>query len=810
MEIGDGGTLLAQTLARVSPLGPVRLVVGLPHEPLARAEGGCEMRLIVEPAPRDTAAAIAVGVLDVLAEAADAVVVVCPADHFIPSDEAFRAAVKEAARAAAQADDICLLGLKPRQASDAYGYICPTGQGLSPIAGFVEKPDAVHAARLMDQGALWNIGVFVATAGRLTRALADHAPAVLAAARAGISAADRSALSVRLGPGFAEAPAVAFDRAVMERCGGGLVLPVEFDWRDLGAWDAVAEVEALAARHRLIDSPGAYVRAPENVTVATLGLPGVAVVVEGDQVLACRLEDAQSVRRIAEEMQRRAETPASLEGPPLTELAPNDWTRETRPFVQPGGFRDYDARWRLGEEINLLGVQAVGLGLATLLAERGRSRRIIIGHDFRSYSQAVKQALSLGLIAGGMEVLDIGLCLTPSAYFARGHLGCENLAMVTASHNENGWTGIKMGDRAPFTFESADMAALRAIVLEGRGRPRSGGAVRRVEGLREAYLQSVVGARHLSRPIRVVVGCGNGTAGVFAPEALKRLGADVISLNADLDAAFPHHNPNPEDRTMLMAVGEAVRAAGADIGLAFDGDGDRCGVVDEAGIAVLSDRVGLILARDMAARTPGAVFVVDVKCTGLFRTDPVLVRNGARVVTAPTGHSHIKRALHEVGALAAFEKSGHIYFGPPIGRGYDDALAAAVEVLSLLDLRRAPLSLLAAEPGQAWTSLTLSPRCADGAKHGVVARARDAYAALAASGASILGRGIRGVETTDGVRVELDDGSWFLMRASSNKPELTVVVESLRSEDDMRDLFRLEARPRLATEPEVGEYNQEI
>ena len=171
----------------------------------------------------------------------------------------------------------------------------------------------------------------------------------------------------------------------------------------------------------------------------------------------------------------------------------------------------------------------------------------------------------------------------------------------------------------------------------------------------------------LSRPIKVIAACGNGTAGIVAPEALRRIGADVIPMDTELDYTFPKYNPNPEDMEMLHAMGDAVRAKGADICLGFDGDGDRCGVVDDKGHEIFADKIGVLVARDLSSRKPNAKFVVDVKSTGLFETDPVLKENGVQVDYWKTGHSYIKRRTAELGALAGFEKSGHYFFNPPIG-----------------------------------------------------------------------------------------------------------------------------------------------
>jgi len=328
----------------------------------------------------------------------------------------------------------------------------------------------------------------------------------------------------------------------------------------------------------------------------------------------------------------------------------------------------------------------------------------------------------------------------------------------------------------------------------------------------ERYIADVSARVQVNRPLKVVCACGNGTAGAFAPEALRRMGVAVVyEMDCELDWSFPRYNPNPEDHGMLKAMGQAVRDFGADLALGFDGDGDRCGVVDDTGEEIFADKIGLMLARDLSGLHPDARFIVDVKSTGLFATDPVLAANGAQTLYWKTGHSYIKRKTAEIGALAGFEKSGHFFFNAPLGRGYDCGLTAAAAILGMLD--RNPdksLSQLKDALPQAWTSLTMSPHCADEAKYGVVEGVVAEYEALARDGGTILGRAITGVITVNGVRVALEDGSWVLVRASSNKPEIVVVVESTRSEDDMRALFREEVKPRLSRRPEIGAYNQEI
>jgi phosphomannomutase/phosphoglucomutase len=495
---------------------------------------------------------------------------------------------------------------------------------------------------------------------------------------------------------------------------------------------------------------------------------------------------------------------------PRADLVQNTLAYEITPLIKPTGFREYDARWILGQEINYLGVQALGVGLGTYIHEIGVDPRVVVGHDFRSYSINVKQALTLGLIAAGCEVLDIGLALSPMAYFAQFDLDAACVAMVTASHNENGWTGVKMGAKRPLTFGPEEMGRLKEIVLGGQGLERAGGKLTQVEGLMARYIADVSSRTHLTRPLKVIAACGNGTAGAFAPEALRRMGAEVVPMDCDLDFTFPKYNPNPEDLEMLHSMADAVRREGADLAFGFDGDGDRCGIVDDEGEEIFADKIGLMLARDLSAVHADAKFVVDVKSTGLYATDEVLKANGAGTLYWKTGHSYIKRKTAEIGALAGFEKSGHFFFAEPLGYGYDDGLVAAAMVLAMLERNPGKkLSDLKKALPVAFTSLTMSPHCADETKYKVVEQVTADYQALADAGGEILGRRIVEVITVNGVRVALEDGSWVLVRASSNKPELVTVVESTSSADDMRALFRDEVKPRLARY-EVTAYNQEI
>src|SRR5690349_11681154 len=216
---------------------------------------------------------------------------------------------------------------------------------------------------------------------------------------------------------------------------------------------------------------------------------------------------------------------------PVAELKPNTYAFESSPMVKSTGFREYDARWLFGKEINLMGIEALGLGLGTLLHQMGVKPEIVTGHDFRSYSSSIKHALVLGLMAAGVKVHDIGLALSPMAYFAQFDLDVAAVAMVTASHNDNGWTGVKMGANRPLTFGPDEMTRLKEIVLNADFKNKAGGAYQFHENYPARYIADLTNRPKLTRKLKAVVACGNGTAGAFAPEVMEKIGCEVIPLD---------------------------------------------------------------------------------------------------------------------------------------------------------------------------------------------------------------------------------------------------------------------------------------
>ncbi|MEE9428986.1 MAG: phosphomannomutase/phosphoglucomutase [Paracoccaceae bacterium] len=495
---------------------------------------------------------------------------------------------------------------------------------------------------------------------------------------------------------------------------------------------------------------------------------------------------------------------------PQNNVSQNTWEFLRDAMITPTGFREYDARWKYPDDINLPGITALGMGLGTQMRNRGIEPVIAVGNDYRDYSLSIKNALMLGLMQAGIHVKDIGPALSPMAYFSQFHLDAPAVAMVTASHNPNGWTGVKMGFERPLTHGPDEMNELRDIVLGGHGKPHAGGSYEFVEGVMDAYLDDLVGDFKMTRKLKVVCATGNGTASAFAPKIFERIGVEVVPLHTGLDYTFPHYNPNPEAMEMLHDMSDAVRASGADLALGFDGDGDRCGVVDDTGEEIFADKVGVIMARDFARLYPDSTFVADVKSTGLFASDPELKKHGAKADYWKTGHSHMKRRVKEIGALAGFEKSGHYFLAEPIGRGYDCGMRVAVEMCKLLD-RNADKSMsdLRRALPVTHSSPTMSPFCPDTEKYDVLARIVQRLQDHFASGGKLAGRTIDQIVAVNGARVILDNGAWGLVRASSNTPNLVVVCESPESDDELRQIFK-EIDGFIRTESSVGEYDQQL
>ena len=476
--------------------------------------------------------------------------------------------------------------------------------------------------------------------------------------------------------------------------------------------------------------------------------------------------------------------------------------------LNPLGFREYDARWLYPKDINLEGIKNVGLGLGSQIVSRtNKSPRIVVGHDYRSYSEEIKKKLIEGLIFSGCNVEDIGLALSPTVYFAQFNLNTDAVAMVTASHNENGWTGIKMGIEKGLTHSPKEMSELKKIVMEKKF-IKGNGTYKEIKGFKEIYINNLIKSK-IKKKLKVVVACGNGTAGIFAPRVLKGIGCEVVELDCNLDYNFPKYNPNPEDLKMIHAISKSVKENSADVGFGFDGDGDRVGVIDNNGNEIFSDKVGLLIARNLAPNHKKQKFIVDVKSTGLFASDEILLENGCKTIYWKTGHSHIKRKVREIGALAGFEKSGHFFFNQPLGYGYDDGINSAIQICHLLDYQDKKMSEIINELPKTYQTPTMAPYCKDEEKYKVVESLIKKIEELKNSSKKIDNQKISSLLTINGIRFSLEDGSWGLIRASSNKPSLVVVTESTTSDDRKKKIFKF-IDNLLKNTGKVGKYDQKI
>ena len=478
--------------------------------------------------------------------------------------------------------------------------------------------------------------------------------------------------------------------------------------------------------------------------------------------------------------------------------------------INPNGFREYDARWIYEKEIDISGITALGKGLGTQVIKHTKKNnpRIIVGHDYRSYSEKIKKALTEGLMSTGCNVEDIGLSLSPMVYFAQFNLNSDGIAMVTASHNENGWTGVKMGIKKGLTHAPEEMTELKNITLNSKFKSGKGN-LKKIDNFKKIYMQDLIKTNKINKKIKAVVACGNGTAGVFAPDILRGIGCDVVELDCKLDWSFPRYNPNPEDLEMLNAISKIVKENNADIGFGFDGDGDRCGVIDEQGNEIFSDKVGLLIARNLAPKHKNSKFIVDVKSTGLYSKDKVLADNKCKTIYWKTGHSHIKRKVNTEKALAGFEKSGHFFFNQPLGYGYDDGINSAIQVCHLLNNQSKKMSELMKELPNTFQTPTMAPFCKDEEKYKVVNEIVKKIQKLQKNNFNIAGQKIIEVLTINGVRFSLEDGSWGLVRASSNKPSLVVVTESPSSDELKKKIFEF-IDSLLQKTGKIGEYDQKI
>ena len=436
----------------------------------------------------------------------------------------------------------------------------------------------------------------------------------------------------------------------------------------------------------------------------------------------------------------------------------------------PEIFKAYDIRGIVGRTLTRDAVYAIGRAIGSEARER-KVKAVVVGRDGRLSGPELSRALMEGICASGVDVADIGMVPTPLAYFAAHHLKTGSAVMVTGSHNPPDYNGFKIM-LAGETLHSTMITALRTRLVEGR--LASGRGRIRALDVRRDYLDRIVSDVRLSRPMKIVVDCGNGVAGAVAPELFRRMGCELVELYCDVDGNFPNHHPDPSKPDNLKDVIRALRETDAELGLAFDGDGDRLGVVTKDGEIIYPDRQLMLFAADVLTRNPGAQILYDVKCSrNLARS---IRHQGGRPLMWMTGHALIKAKLKETGAPLAGEMSGHTFFKER-WYGFDDGLYAGARLLEIVSRWKDANWPLKHLPNAVSTP-ELNLKMREGEPHALVAELQK----------TAKFEGALEVITLDGLRVEYADG-FGLMRASNTTPVLVLRFEA----DDAAALSRIQA-----------------
>jgi phosphomannomutase/phosphoglucomutase len=429
--------------------------------------------------------------------------------------------------------------------------------------------------------------------------------------------------------------------------------------------------------------------------------------------------------------------------------------------VAPEIFKAYDIRGIVGRTLGEETVRLVGRALGSEARERSSApQTVVVGRDGRLSGPALSRALMEGLRASGVDVIDIGMVATPVTYFAAHHLGAGNAVSVTGSHNPPDYNGLKLV-LGGVTLSGEDIQGLRRRIEEERFASGAGKASTRE--LLPDYLDRITGDVKLARPMRIAIDCGNGVAGASAGELYRRLGCDVTELYCEVDGNFPNHHPDPSRPENLAELIAAVRGQRAELGIAFDGDGDRLGVVTREGRIIYPDRQLMLFARDVLSRRPGATVVYDVKCTRHLA--PWIRSHGGIPSMWKTGHSFIKARLKELGAPLAGEMSGHIFFGER-WYGFDDAQYAGARLLEILSREADPTAALNALPDSISTP-EINWQLSEGEPHRLIAGLQQ----------SARFEGAAEIIRMDGLRVEYPDG-FGLARASNTTPVIVLRFEA--------------------------------
>ena len=445
------------------------------------------------------------------------------------------------------------------------------------------------------------------------------------------------------------------------------------------------------------------------------------------------------------------------------------------PLLKKTMFREYDLRGRESEdELNDTSVYYLGRGFGAFLTKRNL-KETVVGHDARATSESFHANMIKGLTESGIYVIDIGTVTTPMSYWSQYFLKVKGLVMITASHNPAGWNGVKFGTDFSYTLLTDEMQELYDIIAKDKFVDGKGSVTKK--DIRDDYIRDLLSRASITKKFKILLNTGNGTAGLFAPELLRQAGCEVVEHFTNVDPSYPNYTPNPDGTAMMEDTGKQTVANKCDLGFAFDGDGDRLGLVDEKGNIIWPDRYIILLSRHVLSKKPGAKIVFDVKVSEALPED--IKAHGGVPIMWKTGHSYIKAKLAEENAAMAGEMSGHIFFVDDF-YGFDDAFFAGLKMLEYLSTEDKPLSEIIADTPYYVSTPTIQVKTTDEDKYKVVDELVEEFKT----------EGYK-VNDINGARVYIKDG-WGLVRASSNTPTLVLRFESKTQEglDKIKDIFK--------------------
>lgn len=459
--------------------------------------------------------------------------------------------------------------------------------------------------------------------------------------------------------------------------------------------------------------------------------------------------------------------------------------------INPLIFRAYDIRGiAMGSDPDLTTetMKLIGQGMGTYMRRTYQTTNMMVGRDNRLHSEELQQAFIEGVLSTGVDVVNCGLSTSPLLYYSVCKFGMESGVNITASHNPKEYNGVKLVRDGAHSVCGEELQKILKLIQEQDFEEGEGQLSEKTDNF-DVYKEDIVSRIKLAKPLKVVIDAGNGTAGKFAPELFRALGCEVTELYCELDGNYPNHEANPEEEENMRELGELVRQQGADIGIGFDGDGDRVGVVDENGKHYSADFLVILLARELLANKPGSQVVFDVKVSKVLIEE--IEKNGGIPVMCKTGHSFIETKMHELNAPLAGEISGHLFFGKDHYDyyGFDDAFFGACKILQILAASGQSFSEHFTDLPKLYTTPEYKTPCPDDKKFAVVKELTEHFERK------------HQCVTIDGVRVNFDENSWGAVRCSNTSPNLTLRFEA-QTRERLEEIQKIMAQ-QLKKYPEV-------